>query len=263
MVNEREKLIGARLRKYREMLQVPRSKFSVTIGFGTERVASYEAGRAPLRYEVFRAVTLHYRISPRWLATQIGIPALPAPFDDASLLGFIKPGALFSEVYDAHLAATLETNPLEAQFRLDMVEKKLSGALVEFWHDASFPSSEKEEAAKQLVAPFIGDLARVDRALRLRKKIRSYSTKKYDLTYASTSLKFADVKTQLPNLRERLNRATKETGKMSALADFLGKATGQRVPLASVSRWLSGKREPGGEVTLQMLRWVEQQERQK
>jgi len=78
------------------------------------------------------------------------------------------------------------------------------------------------------------------------------------LPYSSSSAKLsADVKKQLPSLLERLNRATKETGKMSALADHL------KVPLASVSRWLSGKREPGGETTLQMLKWVEAQERQK
>jgi hypothetical protein len=32
--------------------------------------------------------------------------------------------------------------------------------------------------------------------------------------------------------------------------------------LASVSRWLSGEREPGGEIALLMLKWVELQERQ-
>ena len=78
-----------------------------------------------------------------------------------------------------------------------------------------------------------------------------------DLTDSESADKHSAVKSQLPNLLERLNRATKETGKMSALAVFL------KVPLASVSRWLSGKREPGGEITLKLLQWVEQQERQK
>ena len=86
---------------------------------------------------------------------------------------------------------------------------------------------------------------------------------KYDLTESETCLKYVDVKAQLPSLRERLNRATKETGKMSALADFLKIQTKRKVPLASVSRWLSGKREPGGEITLLLERWVEKQERQK
>ena len=77
------------------------------------------------------------------------------------------------------------------------------------------------------------------------------------LTHTATSAKLSTVKAQLPSLLERLNRATNESGRMSALAEFLG------VPLASVSRWLSGKREPGGEITLKMLHWVKQQERQK
>ena len=80
---------------------------------------------------------------------------------------------------------------------------------------------------------------------------------KNELTNTSIRGKQVEVKSQLPSLLDRLNRATSETGKISALADFLG------APLASVSRWLSGKREPGGEITLKMLKWVEQQERQK
>jgi|GEM_PF-2520977 len=88
--------------------------------------------------------------------------------------------------------------------------------------------------------------------------------KRNKLTDAESHAKDVPVKVQLPNLLERLNRATEKSGKMSALADFLTKATRTRVPLASVSRWLSGKREPGGEITLLLERWVKsQEERQK
>lgn len=86
--------------------------------------------------------------------------------------------------------------------------------------------------------------------------------RKYMLTDSSSSGKIAEVKAQLPNLLDRLNRATKPSGMMTALAEYLAKATGETVPLASVSRWLAGKRMPGGEITLLMLKWVEQQERQ-
>jgi DNA-binding transcriptional regulator YiaG len=61
----------------------------------------------------------------------------------------------------------------------------------------------------------------------------------------------------LPELIERLNRATKPRGKKTELAGFLG------VPLKRVSEWLSSDIEPGGKTTLKMLQWVEQQERQK
>jgi transcriptional regulator with XRE-family HTH domain len=65
------------------------------------------------------------------------------------------------------------------------------------------------------------------------------------------------VKLTLPDLLERLKKATEERGKKSELAKFLD------VRLVQVSQWLSGDREPGGKITLQMLQWVEQQERQK
>ena len=64
------------------------------------------------------------------------------------------------------------------------------------------------------------------------------------------------VKSQLLGLLDRLKMATERRGMKSALAKYLG------VPLASVSQWLSGDREPGGETTLKMLRWVQEQESQ-
>jgi transcriptional regulator with XRE-family HTH domain len=71
------------------------------------------------------------------------------------------------------------------------------------------------------------------------------------LTDTASANKREAVKAQLPNLLERLKKATAEPGAKSALAEFLD------VPLASLSRWLSGEREPGGETTLRLLQWVE------
>lgn len=87
-------------------------------------------------------------------------------------------------------------------------------------------------------------------------------TNKSHLTEAASSNKTMGVKAQLPSLLERLKEATAESGKKSELAAFLSRATKSDVPLASVSRWLAGEREPGGEIALQMLRWCELQERQ-
>ena len=78
---------------------------------------------------------------------------------------------------------------------------------------------------------------------------------KTTLNKLNESVKLSPVNPQLPVLLERLNRATQAHGKKSELASYLG------VELASVSQWLSGKREPGGETTLKMLHWVEVQER--
>jgi transcriptional regulator with XRE-family HTH domain len=60
----------------------------------------------------------------------------------------------------------------------------------------------------------------------------------------------------MANLLDRLNKATSQRGMKSKLAKVMG------VPLANISQWLSGVREPGGETTLKLLHWVEQQERQ-
>jgi hypothetical protein len=76
------------------------------------------------------------------------------------------------------------------------------------------------------------------------------------LTEAATRAKFPPVKSQLEILLAKFDRLIKQPGKKTELADFLG------APLASVSRWLSGKREPGRNIALEMLRWVELQERQ-
>jgi len=77
---------------------------------------------------------------------------------------------------------------------------------------------------------------------------------KKQLTSLSESVKFEIVKPQLPALLERLKSATKQKGKKTELAADLN------VPLASISQWLSGEREPGGEYTLKLLKWVEWQE---
>ena len=77
-----------------------------------------------------------------------------------------------------------------------------------------------------------------------------------DLTEAEINNIAKYVTSQLPELLERVRKASSASGKKSELAKFLG------APLASVSRWLSGDREPGGEIALKMLHWVLHQERQ-
>jgi DNA-binding transcriptional regulator YiaG len=54
----------------------------------------------------------------------------------------------------------------------------------------------------------------------------------------------------------RLRRLTAPVGMKGGLAKALG------VPRPRVSEWLSGKTAPGGETTLKMLRWVQEQESQ-
>jgi len=58
----------------------------------------------------------------------------------------------------------------------------------------------------------------------------------------------------LASLLARVKRATEQPGKKSALANWL------RVPLPRVSEWLNEVHEPGAEITLQLLNWVNREE---
>jgi transcriptional regulator with XRE-family HTH domain len=68
------------------------------------------------------------------------------------------------------------------------------------------------------------------------------------------------VKHTWENLLLELRQAVEPSGKVSELAEFLSKKTGRKVPLASVSRWLSDSREPGARIAMLMLQWVEREQ---
>jgi DNA-binding transcriptional regulator YiaG len=59
---------------------------------------------------------------------------------------------------------------------------------------------------------------------------------------------------ELHRLFKRVRAHTKRNGALTELADFLG------VSLSTLSDWLRGRFEPGGEITLRMLKWVERSE---
>jgi len=259
MVNEREKLIGARLRAFREMLQIPRSRFAVTIGFGSERLASYEAGRAPVLYNVFRAVAQNFNLNPRWLAGDGGNPLIADIVDDAAFTGQIPQRALFSEIYDSHLVGLMKKSADDADQNsrafFNHQKKQIERA-----RDQSLPIETRREITRRVVEQteeYLSRLAAENNARNAIKLKSNMDSGKLDLTKAESIVINSDVKSPLPAFLERIKKASSATGKKSELAKFLG------APLASVSRWLSGEREPGAEITLKMLKWVEQQERQK
>jgi DNA-binding transcriptional regulator YiaG len=236
MVSEREKLVCARLRAFRDFLDIPRSRFAVALGYGTERIASYEAGRAPIRYEVFRAASVRYHLSPQWLATGAASPKLWGPFDDSPFIESVTPRSLFTAVYDRFIAGLLSQQQAQLAEALKLraaPPPRLRSQLLDYWASVEALAKEKQRKLK-VSGPDENTL----------------------LTQASTCGIMPSVKAQLDNLLARLNRLTQEPGKKTELADFLS------APLASVSRWLSGKRDPGGETTLKLLRWVQEQESQ-
>lgn len=267
MDSDREKQIGKRLRKFREALQIPRSKFAVTIGIGTERLASYEAGRARLRFGVFKAVYEKYRILPLWLATERGGARL---LEDRELSVFpqIPDQMLFSEAFDKHLAANAEKEFNESAKAIAEFKE-----LIREWHQVirhpKLPEATREELLRspntQALADEIGKaLQRATSDMRLAEQIRRLSTSraeadegKNELTNKAQRLSSAGVPAKLlPNLLTRLRKATAERGMKVELAEWM------KVHPQSITDWLTERKEPSGETTLQLLYWVEQQERQ-
>jgi len=164
------------------------------------------------------------------------------------------------------LANDLEVNPLTMKQRGEFLRKLQSSPIAAMRSAIKLPTPQmvvdqiaRDESKKHGVAgswwPF--ELSAQIEVWDDFQPMVEASRKKRLLTESETLSKVAAVKAQLPSLLERLKKATNATGKKSELAEFL------KAPLASVSRWLSGEREPGGEVALQMLHWVEQQERKK
>jgi transcriptional regulator with XRE-family HTH domain len=89
--------IGKRLREFREALRISRTAFAFEIAIGSERMASYESGRVPLRWGVFSAISKRFLLNPLWLATGTGSQRLEFPFDESGLKS-VDPRKRFSEV---------------------------------------------------------------------------------------------------------------------------------------------------------------------
>ena len=99
-LSEREVAICHRLRDFRRATQIPRSAFALKVGVSAARLAEYENGRVPLRYEFFKSISAHFPLNPRWLVTGGGIPVLGHVFKDGKFREKIGERDLLSKVYD-------------------------------------------------------------------------------------------------------------------------------------------------------------------
>lgn len=235
---------------------IPRAAFARKTGVPESVLIRLDHLRSPLLYSVFKRIDRAFPINTYWLSTGNATPAGSAPIDDSAFCHAIEKHSLFSEVYDRFLKSDIE----EKVQMLPKVQHILN-ALAALPHLLEAGLLTRNQARKMigLNNELLGALpARVefDREVKQElEKVISAMPQKEGLTDTASENKTENVKELLPNLRARLNKLTQSTGKKTELAEFLG------APLASVSRWLSGDREPGGEVALKMLHWVERQER--
>jgi transcriptional regulator with XRE-family HTH domain len=200
------------------------------------QIANIEARRVPLKFWLGERYCKLLGISQSWLAAGVA-PQRSGLHPDVTRYDPQPQGdALFSDVY--HRFIGRELSQLREQYA--ELEEQYASPPPRLWSEMLDYCTKIEALAK---------------AIRSRVK-SSEPEDNILLTGVAVSGKLAPVKSQLKSLLADLNRLTTEPGTKTKLADFLG------APLTSVSRWLSGEREPGGETTLQMLRWVQEQERQ-
>jgi transcriptional regulator with XRE-family HTH domain len=234
--------ICRRLKEARQVYEFSRGELARRVRLDLGALARVEQGRVPLRYEVARALWLAMpHLSPLFLCNgtePIGLGfefQLPVARD----LGFGKE-ALFSEVIArfAEDLATL-TGPPNLQ--------RLPPAWV--------------LAQKSLLAIRQGNIEQEAQNLKnAETRIRRWEQsaeqwQKKMLTATSLKGKTTAMHSELSQLLARIKRLSQAKGSKARLAEALG------VPQARVSEWLSGKKEPGGETTLRLLKWVEERER--
>ncbi len=291
-LDQREISVCVRLREARLAARFDQPTLAAMLGISRVRLASYEYAKAPVRSDIGLKACEALDISQRWLATgrrpMFGFVRLS---DDTSVM--MKPRELFLAAYNRLMKPVVDAAyaMLDQSFGEDFMEtgdletrvmNPKSWAKVDkdvaavFWMDRTlrllcFAAS---SVIAREYAIELGELnqkffaRRRDRIIRSIKdalnadnpKLRGHECSggrdNESLTQAETSSSVGSVKSQLPNLLEELKKATAEPGKKTALAEFLSKVSGRAVPLASVSRWLSGEREPGGEIVLQMQAWL-------
>jgi hypothetical protein len=235
-------------------------------------------GRAPLKFGLARDLIEFLEINPFWLATGTGGMRPPVILPTPADLG-VSNSAVFSQVFDGLLSRALKKPKTDdaakrhdaAELRLaaDNLRSRKAGELTRFMEDCLDRLRDEEiEGFAYKVLRFAeacvenrpkddwrNVLARRQRAALLEEYLEAQE--KYQLTSDCALVTVSGVKENLLNLKSlvaTINRLTRKPGGKSELAEHLG------LPLASISRWLSGEREPGGEYTLRLLRWVKQQQ---
>lgn len=293
-----EAAVCARLAKFRKSKFLTRAAFARFVGMDARLLGSYELARSQLNYpSAFQILSRFPLLNPEWLAgdnqfmmeleQNITYPS-PAELEYGPRASFIDVYRVF--LRDKILASRSAWLPDSSapfpvfRFTLDIAGRLRAEEIFRVWLRrwlAWLPDEQLNDYLNELKLKAEALLEKNRAALHKREDVRrrvneveklwiemqtaflrgrgSGTTPGIILTEAETSSKDVPVKAQLPSLLERLRKATAATGKKTELAEFLRRVTRANVPLASVSRWLSGEREPGGEIALQLDEWATRQ----
>lgn len=263
-MNERERGICSRFKELRERFGGSQWLFAALLHLTHNRLASLEYRRTPLRADTAIRLARLTGCNLFWLAEGDGqiFGGMPSGAD----IQKIPPRSLFSEAWENCLKSGL--HPGAKQFDDGGVSDDIVGGA----SAASYCEEEIQGVLKCLPPRLHWNFYSALSGM-CRKFIQSNQAKIVDsgaakatcvqniarngLTSISLKGKNSPMKSEVAKLIARLKHQTRKAGAKSELARFLDVAP------ARVSEWLSGDKEPGGEYTLRLLYWVEQQERQK
>jgi transcriptional regulator with XRE-family HTH domain len=282
-LSSREQEICARLREIRVDRRLTQAEFSERVGISRVRLSSYEYAKAPVRFALAREVCFRFDVNQRWFATGV-YPNRPYFDISPHLECQIDPRALFSEAWDKVLKTPVEQRFSELPTFLDP-EVAMSGQYEDGVLDNfSLVGEEPARATAFYVARLIKvRLAWLEGTLLLeyakmllaadRRFAREHQTdlKRFKRTIVAGSGEISEVQkksrisidriplsakkgadmSEIGNLLDRIKKLAAQPGKKAALAKFLD------VPQSRIWEWLSGKYEPGGEIALRLLSWVE------
>ncbi len=279
--------ICGRLRQAREQSQKRQADFARELGISRVRLASYEYAKAPLRYEIGKEICYRLNLNQRWFATG-KLPMQPY-FDISPNLEFkIKPKSLFGAAYRDILEVGIEERfkELEALLGKEVVrEGDIIGAVLDNFHlvgeSVSKAAAFYARRVVQLYLTWLPDEVAMDyinsllnahrkfqkqHSSAIAKLIAERQIKRSEKTTGDKSAldtntevrnSTSEMKLTLEALLSKVRHLTEPVGMKAKLAADLG------VPATRVSEWLAGKHDPSGEVTLQLLNWVERQKRKK
>ncbi|MCX6921865.1 MAG: hypothetical protein NT154_01405 [Verrucomicrobia bacterium] len=204
-------------------------------------------------------------VSVRWLATGEGEQLMDIPFllPAPDQLG-LREDALFSTAYDTYIGPNwaLSAQSLRNHSYRWSLANHIAAHAKCHWL-ITIPDTALTEFVASLVTaggrlldkyPAPSQQELLQRRSALAELEALYQNNK--LTRVTLSGNMSSMHSEIPNLVERLKKATSPRGKKAELARFMD------VEPPRVSEWLSGNREPCGETTLRLLRWVEQQDAQ-
>ncbi len=105
---KREFEICSRLKEIREELHLGQKEFGQQVGMTRERIASYEAARAPLRYDLALKICRQFIISEKWLAIGKGDKRSCMDLTTENPSDLVRIDMPFGAAYDAYFGALYE-----------------------------------------------------------------------------------------------------------------------------------------------------------